>query len=799
MARRVIDIEVALNMKDSAAKARELQLALKQVPLGTKEYNKIFNELDGLQDRLKGAKKGASDWVDSLEMAGGPLGLIGKGINSFKVSFSSLNALIKTSVIGLLVTAVGGLVGAFAKSETATKKLQPLMIGLEKIFNGIFKAVEPLFDALLDLAMKALPYVTEYIGTFYSGLVALFTLVKEAGIGVGQILKGIFTLDFDAVEAGWDRLTGSWDKAVVEFKAGMKRYDEGVAQTTKTEKANIEDRIKAREAELEANKKNADAQRELDKQNELAKATTEAEKLAIERKYQDLAYQADKKTLQDRIALYGKNSNERKGLQAELIKLEADRIAQQTANREKDREMQAADLQTRLNQIKDAGAQEVEAQKRIAEIKKELYGQDSLEAEKAAQAVITARKQANDAEMQAIADLIAGGKTLTDEQKKRYEELKTQREIIVQDQNKLNVEVIRNDANRNVKLNDNDQARLAKVAENEQLGYDIRLNALTQLKLLAEQDAQVKLNALEQEKLKRIADGEDEISVAKYVAEQKRLIEQGLTDQITPYITQRAQLTKQKNEESFQSFLQLGTAISQASGLFKEGTAAAKAFAAVQDLVTIAQQANIIVTNLQTLGILAKANAEVVDTTATMGAATAQGVKSGAKLPFPANLIAIAAIVGAIITIFATIKKLFGAKGKVDTSSAKAAAPAATQAATPYSVQANRASGGLITGAGTSTSDSIMANLSNGEYVVNARSTAAFLPLLTSINELGKQPRFYSGGLAQSPIMQPMMAGTLTNTMMANGEIPPIKTYVVSQEMTNHQQLDRLRKTRSMV
>ena len=58
-------------------------------------------------------------------------------------------------------------------------------------------------------------------------------------------------------------------------------------------------------------------------------------------------------------------------------------------------------------------------------------------------------------------------------------------------------------------------------------------------------------------KIKRIADGEEEIAVAKYVAEQKKLIEQGLTDQITPYITQRAQLTKDKNQESFQSFLQL--------------------------------------------------------------------------------------------------------------------------------------------------------------------------------------------------------------------------------------------------
>lgn len=44
--------------------------------------------------------------------------------------------------------------------------------------------------------------------------------------------------------------------------------------------------------------------------------------------------------------------------------------------------------------------------------------------------------------------------------------------------------------------------------------------------------------------------------------------------------------------------------------------------------------------------------------------------------------------------------------------------------------------GGLIEGGGTSTSDSILAHLSRGEYVVNAASTKLFLPLLESINAI---------------------------------------------------------------
>jgi hypothetical protein len=56
------------------------------------------------------------------------------------------------------------------------------------------------------------------------------------------------------------------------------------------------------------------------------------------------------------------------------------------------------------------------------------------------------------------------------------------------------------------------------------------------------------------------------------------------------------------------------------------------------------------------------------------------------------------------------------------------------------------AEGGRIVGPGTGTSDSITAMVSNGEYIVNAKSTKANLPLLEAINA-GKLPKFADGGL----------------------------------------------------
>ena len=64
----------------------------------------------------------------------------------------------------------------------------------------------------------------------------------------------------------------------------------------------------------------------------------------------------------------------------------------------------------------------------------------------------------------------------------------------------------------------------------------------------------------------------------------------------------------------------------------------------------------------------------------------------------------------------------------------------------PLDAAVGLASGGLIRGPGSGTSDSILATLSNGEFVVNAAATERFLPLLEAINE-DRLEGFQAGGL----------------------------------------------------
>lgn len=245
-----VDINVNNNIGGSIAQLKQLKRELKNTEVGTEEFKKLFNQIDDLEDKIKSAKNVSSDWIDSLESAGGPIGMLGAGLNKAKVATQSFGSALKATGIGLVVAAVGGLVAAFSESETAMKKLEPLFIGMQKILGGIFQVFEPLLDAFIDLALRALPYITKGISGFYSGLFALFTLVKNVGMGAGKILKGIFTLDFDALKDGYGQLTGSWNSAVEEFKEANKRFNASSTDVTKVAKKNSATRVATHKKEI---------------------------------------------------------------------------------------------------------------------------------------------------------------------------------------------------------------------------------------------------------------------------------------------------------------------------------------------------------------------------------------------------------------------------------------------------------------------------------------------------------------------------------------------------------------------
>jgi hypothetical protein len=104
-----------------------------------------------------------------------------------------------------------------------------------------------------------------------------------------------------------------------------------------------------------------------------------------------------------------------------------------------------------------------------------------------------------------------------------------------------------------------------------------------------------------------------------------------------------------------------------------------------------------------------------------------------------------AAIGAAALTALLTGVQIAAASSARSTAIAQANAsrPGASGA---KNVRVSKAEGGLISGPGNGISDSIPANLSNGEFVVNSNATQRFLPLLNQINQSGLQ-----GGNAVNP------------------------------------------------
>jgi hypothetical protein len=109
----------------------------------------------------------------------------------------------------------------------------------------------------------------------------------------------------------------------------------------------------------------------------------------------------------------------------------------------------------------------------------------------------------------------------------------------------------------------------------------------------------------------------------------------------------------------------------------------------------------------------------------------------------------------------------------------------------PIQVVARRSQGGFVFGNGGSITDSIPTMLSDGEFVMNAKSSALFSPMLSAMNNMGNLPN----------TALPISSGnqSLVDVVNQSMNSRPIRTYVTAQDMSNQQQFDRTIKSRSLI
>jgi len=266
--KKTIELEVKSNVGESIADLKALKRQLKDTAAGSEDFKKLYNQIDDLEDKIKSSKNASSDWIDSLESAGGPLGMVGASLNKAKVATQSFGGALKATGIGLFVSLIGGLVAAFQDNENAMKKIQPLLDGLGKLFNGVFRAVEPLFNTLVDLAISALPTVSKAFGVVYSSVTAVFQSLGMLGSAIKKLFSGDFSGAWQDAKSSVNDFSSNYDKSV-------KRFNEGTKEMSKTEKEEAEKRAEARKA-ADAKRKE---QQEKAKQDAIAKKKEEADAL----------------------------------------------------------------------------------------------------------------------------------------------------------------------------------------------------------------------------------------------------------------------------------------------------------------------------------------------------------------------------------------------------------------------------------------------------------------------------------------------------------------------------------------
>jgi hypothetical protein len=756
-----VDVDIEINSEPSLKQLRELKKQLKETAAGSAEFNKLVAQIRDVEDALEESKVGAEDWAGSLEKAGGPLGLLGKGIRQAEITFSSFNTALKASVIGLVVAAIGGLVAAFSQSEAAQKKLQPIFIAFEKILGGIFRAMEPLLDIFIELAMTALPYVTKGIGMFYSGLFGLFTFIKNVGQGVINILKGIFTLDFEQAQVGFDQLKNSVSDAAGAAQEAYKRFTDGTKELTKTEKEELEKRNAAKKANqdeqdkrnkeaLEKQKKNLDAQIQLEvnkdntsKENlkklldermrlEMAgQNMTEAEKELLR---QDYAKKLDDALKEDENK---RQENEKKKLERRareldaLIQLEIDKTNTSTA-----------ELQTLLDQRMNIELQNVELTEAEKNVIRAKYAKQLADAIKADE-----DKRKKDRQ-DALANELAVVSNDIDRQLELYQQF--QAEVLASEQYTAG-EKLRIIGETNQKILGLQQQRFAE--ERLQNEINAQEGDLTQIELL--------------NKEKGILD--QEFAFFKDLFDKKKITEIQYLQFVKQNNQAQQNVDKALLDAKMANFQAVSQLLSATASLVGEQTKAGKALAIAS----------------ATIDTYVSANKVLADPT-----------------PMP-TVLRFALAAAAIVRGLVSVKKIVDTKLPVS-GGGTAGAPGGQPANQPpgiINVAAKKmAQGGFVSGPGTSTSDSIPALLSDGEFVVNARSTQLFKPLLTAINDAGALPQFAVGGMVNKQ-NQPQQdnSARIAEVIQQTFQNQPIRTFVTATDISNQQQFDRVIKSRSLI
>lgn len=716
--------------KETTDRGKELKASIESKSKAYKEeqmaIGNTYVNVGNYQAAIEGAISSQSPMIAGMLKMGQAAKATGQSfgttlVNGLKSAGKAMLQLLANPLVAALAVIAAlllGIVKIIKSNEEQMQRLNAIMAPFKRLLDGVLNVLQKMVDSVLSFVefimkglgmvmklLENLPLVGDAMKEINDETKASIELEKAKNALVLKNRQDLVT--FAEMDRDMARLrqqaTDKENYTLEQRIEFLKQANEISLQKLRVTQENLREELKIAEAEAARNKNSAEVNDNI--------ARLKAEIIKAEQTYFEEvkgnskklnAFIAEEKAAREAV---DKERIEKQKEWANLYKENLKAIRDLTINLMKegqDKEIAAlkARFDDELAQIKGSAKQKAEIEKLLRE---QLERDKQLIIEKYELENLTKIEERVKEEMRIRADLAEKGSTERLTAQLQALEVEKQEALRNAKESGVSVDLINKEF-------DQKRLELIKTSEEEVLAvrreayqkYITEKEALFEteiLKLGDEENAKSELIiAQEQARLDALLamDAEQKKALGLNETDYALLVEQQRA-KVNDAIKSNMDLQKKQMQQMQDGIFSVGDAITTVLNVMAENQEEYSAFAKIAALFQIATES-------------AKAIAAAVT------GATAAAAETGPAAPY--------VVAGYIASMVATVISGIAQAYAVIESKPTPSAP-------------SFATGGRITGPGTGTSDSILANVSNGESVMTAAATNMFAPLLSGINQMG--------------------------------------------------------------
>ena len=716
--------------KETTDRGKELKASIEAKSKAYKEeqmaIGNTYVNVGNYQAAIEGAISSQSPMIAGMLKMGQAAKATGQSfgttlVNGLKSAGKAMLQLLANPLVAALAVIAAlllGIVKIIKSNEEQMQRLNAIMAPFKRLLDGVLNVLQKMVDSVLSFVefimkglgmvmklLENLPLVGDAMKQINDETKASIELEKAKNALVLKNRQDLVTFaEMDRDVARLRQQATDKENYTLEQRIGfLKQSNEISLQKLRLAQENLREELRIAEAEAARNKNSAEVNDNI--------ARLKAEIIKAEQTYFEEVKGNSKKLNafieEERSAREAadKERIEKQKEWAALYKENLKAIRDLTINLMKegqDKEIAAlkARFDDELAQIKGSAKQKAEIEKLLRE---QLERDKQLIIEKYELENLTKIEERVKEEMRIRADLAEKGSTERLTAQLQALEVEKQEALRNAKESGVSVDLINKEFDqKRVELIKTNEEEILAVRREAYQKYITEKEALFEteiLKLGDEENAKSELIiAQEQARLDALLamDAEQKKALGLNETDYALLVEQQRA-KVNDAIKSNMDLQKKQMQQMQDGIFSVGDAITTVLNVMAENQEEYSAFAKIAALFQIATES-------------AKAIA-----TAVTGA-TAAAAETGPAAPY--------VVAGYIASMVATVISGIAQAYSVIESKPTPSAP-------------SFATGGRITGPGTGTSDSILANVSNGESVMTAAATNMFAPLLSGINQMG--------------------------------------------------------------